>query len=103
MLIHVLKDRKKFEIKRGEMNNILKNLIFLEWLILNLVLHPSIVNAAFNCRLPDGCRMENVYNSYFSSFFNMKEFKSQNIENNINNSRNVDLKNNLRKIDEIRA
>ena len=53
----------------------MKNQILLELIILNIVLHSSIVNA-FNCRLPEGCRIENVYNSKNLYYYNQKEFNS---------------------------
>ena len=56
------------------MNNIFKNLIFECWLILNLAYHP-IVNA-FNCPLPEKCRIDYVYNSEDFYYFNQKEFQA---------------------------
>ena len=50
-----------------------KKLIF--FIILNTVLDLYMVNA-FNCRLPDGCRIENVYNSQNLFYYNQREFQA---------------------------
>ena len=51
----------------------MRNLVLLEFIILTMALYPSRLNA-FNCRLPEGCRIENVYNSEEFFNFNQKEF-----------------------------
>ena len=54
------------------MNNILKNLILIECMLLSIVSYRSSVNV-FNCHLPERCRIKNIYNSENFYSYNQKE------------------------------